>query len=130
MTPYLAHALLPAGSDLTDVMARIAVQAGGMLAASGPIRAAEVRFGSYPFFIAIDDGSLPESEFGATRAHMLEIVGTEAERQREYVAVVTVSGRKPDPDMDHFNDSLLLLETIEVLFPGAILFDPQSGNRI
>ncbi|WP_309573186.1 hypothetical protein [Deinococcus sp.] len=130
VTPYLAHALLPAESELTDVMARIATQAGGVLATPGSATAAKVRFGSYPFFVALDDGSLPLTELPETRAHILETIATDAERECDYVAVLTIGGGKSDPDMDHFNDSVLLMETIEILFPGAILFDPQSGDRI
>ncbi len=61
---------------------------------------------------------------------MILTVATDAERRQTFGAVLTFGGLSPDPDLDHFNDAVLLMEAVEALCPGAVLFDPQSGERI
>lgn len=57
-------------------------------------------------------------------------VATDDERGQTFGAVLTFGGLSPDPDLDHFNDAALLLDAVEALCPGAVLLDPQSGERI
>ncbi len=61
---------------------------------------------------------------------MILTVATDAERRQTFGAVLTFGGLSPDADLDHFNDAVLLMEAVEALCPGAVLFDPQSGERI
>lgn len=129
VTPYLTHALLPAGTDLGGLGARVARHAGAEAALRPGDRAGEVAFGGYRFFLALDDGSAEGSELAGLRDVILT-VATDAERSERFGAVLTFGGLSPDPDLDHFNDAALLMEAVEALCPHAILFDPQSGERI
>ncbi|GGK92446.1 hypothetical protein [Deinococcus radiotolerans] len=61
---------------------------------------------------------------------MILKVATDAERGQTFEAVLTFGGLSPDPTLDHFNDAVFLMEAVEALCPGAVLFDPQSGERI
>lgn len=129
VTPYLTHALLPAGTDLTGLGARVARHAGGEVSLRPGDRAGEVAFGGYRFFITLDDGTGEGSELSGLRDVILT-VATDDERRKSFGAVLTFGGLSPDPDLDHFNDAALLLDAVEALCPGAVLFDPQSGGRI
>ncbi|MDK2011544.1 MULTISPECIES: hypothetical protein [unclassified Deinococcus] len=127
VTPYLTHALLPAGTDLTGLGARVARHAGGEVGLRPGDRAGEVAFGGYRFFIALDDGTGEGSELAGLRDVILT-VATDAERGQMFGAVLSFGSLSPDPD--HFNDAALLMEAVGALCPGAVLFDPQSGERI
>jgi hypothetical protein len=129
VTPYLTHALLPAGTDLTGLGARVARHAGAEATLRPGDRAGEVAFGGYRFFIALDDGTGNGSELAELRDVILT-VATDAERRQTFGAVLTFGGLSPDPDLEHFNDAALLLDAVEAVCPGAVLFDPQSGGRI
>ncbi|AWT35992.1 hypothetical protein GCM10008956_02850 [Deinococcus arenae] len=129
VTPSLTHALLPAGTDLSGLGARVARHAGGEASLRPGDRAGEVAFGGYRFFLVLGDGTGACSELGELRDVILK-VATDDERGQTFGAVLTFGGLSPDPDMDHFNDAVFLMEEVEALCPGAILFDPQSGERI
>ncbi len=132
-TPYHTRALLPAGSDLTDVPGRLGAHLGLYLKdvrvrrrKAGP---PELIIGAYPFFITVDDlNAHPDVAEDAERT--LTRLGTPEEQGRGCGALLAWGGTQPDPDMTHFNDSVFLAQAVESLFPSAILFDPSSGERI
>ncbi len=90
----------------------------------------EIHFGHYGFFIGLDHDPDESPDLLETTADILAAAGTPQEQTRRFPYLLTFGGMNPDPEMDFFNESLFVAQAIEILFPGAVLYDPQTGERL
>ncbi|GGR24579.1 hypothetical protein [Deinococcus ruber] len=123
-------ALLPEAADLTDIPERLAALLGHSVTVRCGVGLPQILFGKYGFFIALDADSAVNPDLDGVAARTLKAVGTPEEQIRKYPYLLSIGGTKSDPQMNHFNDSIFLAEAVERLFPGAILYHPETLERM
>lgn len=128
---YQYSAMLPDSANTDSIPERLAkaLERHAVRLEHGP-RLPLLYFHNYPFYLGLNVEHPVSADILYSNSRVLEQIGTEQERSRQYPFLLTMGSETPDPDMDHFNDSIFILEAIEMLWPEAILYHTQTGERV
>ncbi|UUO05404.1 hypothetical protein M4951_18735 [Blastopirellula sp. J2-11] len=97
----------------------------GMLISALPngSRFLELQWEDWAIAVAYESGELVRQESAEMAQHFAEY-RDDQEKLANCSQRITVMATE-DPEMEHFNDFVLLIESLEKL-PGAVLFDPEN----